>query len=536
MALFALGTIFRLMDNLFTVSSDFPTDSAAEFPQPGALLEETLVPRLREAGSGALSSESTLAELPLYDFQADCEQTGLQVAAVFEQHPALPGVVLWDGAQFVGMLSRQRLLEYLLRPYGAELFLNRPLKVLHSYARQLPLVLPGHTPILAAAQQVLRRSPDQFNEPIVVQSDGAYYLLSPHELNLAHWQIRGIETQVRYERTQVQLIQSEKMAWLGRLVDGVAHEILDPVGFIWGNLSHVSSYAADLLELVAAYEASLSSVPPAVKRLQQSIELEYVKQDLPQAIASIRAGAERLKNLATSLQNFCHVDEVYPKPANLHECLDSIVLLLKSRLTGEIDIVCEYGHLPPVPCFIGQLSQVFMNILMNAVEALLDSATYQSWVEEMGDRSTKPASCCALRKPRICITTEVRGGVRGDVRGASDAPDSSTLLADETSGAIALSDSAAAQFPLSSAARNECRWVSVRITDNGPGLSPEAQQRILESFTIERRAAKETSLSVSYQIVTAKHGGQLRLTSPALFPADTLTGIGTEFEILLPLS
>ncbi|BAU44373.1 sensor histidine kinase [Leptolyngbya sp. O-77] len=514
------------------ISSDFPTDCPAASPLPEVLPQGFLIPRLRETNIQVLSSESTLEELPLHDFQADYEQTGLQVAAVFEQHPALPGVVLWDAARFVGMLSRQRLLEYLLRPHGTELFLSRPLKVLHSYACQPPLVLPGHTPILAAAQQVLRRSPDQFNEPIVVQADGAYYLLSPHELNRAHWQIRGIETQVRYERTQVQLIQSEKMAGLGRLVDGVAHEILDPVGFIWGNLSHVSSYAADLLDLVAAYEASLPSVPPAVQQLQHAIELEYVKRDLPQAIASIRAGAERLKNLATSLQNFCHVDEVYPKPANLHECLDSIVLLLKSRLTGEIDIVCEYGHLPPVPCFIGQLSQVFMNILINAVEALLDSATYQSWVEGMGDRPTH-AAAGSLRKPQIVITTAIQG--------LSD-PSPSGGTSANPSGAIAPADSEpfktttkTAQFPPGSTARNERRWVSVRITDNGPGLSPETQQRILESFTVERRAAKETSLSVSYQIVTAKHGGQFRLKSPALFPTDAPAGIGTEFEILLPL-
>lgn len=527
------------------ISSDFPTDCSAESPlsemltgvltgePPEALTENFLMPRLREANIQVLSSESTLEELPLHDFRADCGQTGLQVAAVFEEHPALPGVVLWDAARFVGMLSRQRLLEYLLRPHGAELFLGRPLKVLHSYAAQPPLMLPGHTPILAAAQQVLRRSPDQFNEPIVVQADGAYYLLSPHDLNRAHWQIRGIETQVRYERTQVQLIQSEKMAGLGRLVDGVAHEILDPVGFIWGNLSHVSSYATDLLNLIAAYEASLPSVPPAVQQLQQAIELDYVKRDLPQAIASIRAGAERLKNLATSLQNFCHVDEVYPKPANLHECLDSMVLLLKSRLTGEIDIVCEYGHLPPVPCFIGQLSQVFMNILINAVEALLDSATYQNWVEGMSDRPTHTAAG-SLRKPQIVITTSVRG--------LSDPSPSGGTWANP-SGAIAPADSdpiqATAktdQSPSGAAAQNERRWVSVRITDNGPGLSPEVQQRILESFTVERRAAKETSLSVSYQIVTAKHGGQFRLKSPALFPADAPAGIGTEFEILLPLS
>ncbi|GAB4146724.1 MAG: hypothetical protein Fur0046_24750 [Cyanobacteria bacterium J069] len=502
------------MDNLFTVTSDFQI--ARDRPQPG----EFLVPQLLDAGSEALCPESTLDKLPLHEFQADYRHTGLQVAQIFEQHPSLPGVVLWDTARLMGMLSRQCLLEYLLRPYGADLFLNRPLSVLHSYARRPPLILANSTLILTAAQQLLRRSPDQHSEPILVQSGHRYYLLSPHDLNVAHWQIRGIETQVRYERTQVQLIQSEKMAGLGRLVDGVAHEILDPVGFIWGNLSHVSSYAADLLELVAAYEACLPSVPPAVQQLQQAIELEYVKRDLPQAIASIRAGAERLKNLATSLQNFCHVDDVYPKPANLHDCLDSIVLLLKSRLTGEIDIVRQYGHLPPVPCFVGQLSQVFMNILINAIEVLLNSAVYQSWVEERGDRPAQPLPNGPIRKPQISIVTEVRSIPSSPATQTSPRDDSLDMTGTR---------------PLA-AAPPERRWVSIRITDNGPGLSPAAQQRIRDSFSIERRTAKETSLSVSYQIITAKHGGQFRITSPILFPADTPTGIGAEFEILLPLS
>ena len=438
-----------------------------------------------------------MAELPLYSFEVNAEVVSSTVTALFDRHPLLPGVVLLEQGQFLGMISRLRLLEFLLRPEGTKLFLSKPLSVLHSYARSENLILPHSTPILAAAQLALRRSPTERAEPIVVRFEPGsgtttYRLLDVHELNIAYWQIRGLETQVRYERTQVQMIQIEKMASLGRLVDGVAHEILDPVGFIWGNLVHISTYTTQIMTLLEAYEQLLPQPPKAIVQLQEEIELEYVRHDLPQTITSIRAGAERLKKLVTGLQNFCHVDDVYPKPANLHDCLDSILLLLKSRLSGEITIVRQYGHLPPISCFAGQMNQVFINILTNAVDALLNRAVRQDLATELGKTSALlPES---LPKPQITITTQIRP--------APGKTESSHL-----------------------------RWVSIRIADNGAGLSLEKQQQILDSFSVEKRAAKETSLGVSYQIITAKHGGKLLLRSP--LSTDPIGG--TEFEILLPL-
>lgn len=467
-------------------------------------------PSLSEGSNRDLNLESTIRELPLYEFQVETSCLGVDIARMFEKYPLVPGAILEDQGRFAGMVSRRRLLEYLIRPHRLELFLHKPLRVLYSYMGSQVLVLPESTPILAATQQALRRSPDFLAEPVVVQMESAgYRLLDVQELNVASWQIRGIETQVRYERTQAQMIQSEKMASLGRLVDGVAHEILDPVGFIWGNLTHVSNYSQQLMELLSAYEAHFPVPPPDITDLKEQIEFDFLQQDLPGAIASIRTGAERLKNLATSLQNFCHIDDVYPKPADLHACLDSIILLLKSRLKSEIEVVKNYGYLPPVRCYIGQLNQVFMNIIINAIDALINQAVRQKFAQDGNILQQDSAG-----KPRIEITTQVCS------RNATNSTASNS------------------------------RWVSIRIADNGPGMSPQVQQQILESFSVEKRSAKETSLAVSYQIVTAKHGGEFYLRSRSSNPgvSTTLEGVdhaegigeshpstGTEFEILLPL-
>lgn len=443
---------------------------------------------LSEGSAQDLSAESSLRDLPLYDFQVETSCLGLELARVFEKYPQLPGAILLEQGQFAGMMSRRRLLEYLIRPRRLELFLHKPLHVLYRYAGSGVLMLPESTPILAATPLALRRTRDLRAEPIVVQGEpSGYRLLDIQELNVASWQLRGIETQARYERAQAQMIQSEKMASLGRLVDGVAHEILDPVGFIWGNLTHVSSYSQQLMELASAYEAHLPQLPEEITQLKEDIELDFLQEDLPRAIASIRTGADRLKKLAMSLQNFCHIDEVYPKPADLHSCIDGILLLLKSRLTSDIEVVRNYGHLPPVHCFAGQLNQVFMNILTNAFDALIDQAVTQKFAQDFGKSFPQNAA----QKPRIEITTQVRAHKAGKP-GSYDN-----------------------------------RWVSIRITDNGAGMSHELQQKILESFSVGRRASKETSLGVSYQIITAKHGGH--------FVFQSQPGVGTEFEILLPL-
>lgn len=467
---------------------------------------EIHLPTWTEGSGLGLTFESTVQDLTWCQFAVDGAVSGLAVAQMFEREPLLPGVIITEHQQFLGMISRQRLLEYLLRPQGIKLFLQQPIQVLHSYARTAPLLIAGTTKITSAARRALRRPPEFQTEPIVVQAkDNQHYLLSCHELNTAYWQVRGLETQVHYERAQAQIIQSEKMASLGRLVDGVAHEILDPVGFIWGNLTHVSTYSQQLLTLLEAYQACCPNPSNQVLELQEDMELDYVKADLPKAIASIRGGATRLKTLASSLQTFCHIDEVYPKPADLHDCIDSILILLKERLSGEIQVVRNYAPLPPVNCFIGQISQVFMNILMNAVEALLEPAVICCLDEEFGEnRRCRPLEPTNLN-PQIEITTQIR------------------TLSSSSSNAGATPTT---QVP---------RWVVIQIADNGPGLSATQYQALLETFSTKKRMAKETSLGLSYQIVTAKHGGKLNVRSPRSQAAED--GLpGTEFEIWLPLT
>jgi signal transduction histidine kinase len=450
-------------------------------------------PFLFEGNNRDLGLESTLQELPLYTFQVEVGKeensspTGMEIAKFFEKYPQLPGVILFSEGKFFGMLSRRRLLEFFIRPYGQELLFQESLGVIYSYARSAIFLLPHSTPILTAMQQALRRSPELLAEPVVVQSaSDSYQLLDIQDLGIASWQIRGIETQVRYERSQAQMIQHDKMASLGRLVDGVAHEILDPVGFIWGNLTYVSNYSQDLLKLIAAYDRELPSPSQQINNIKEEIEFEFLEQDLSKSLASIRTGAERLKKLVNSLQNFCYIDEVYPKPTDLHACIDNIVLLINSRLKGEIKITKNYGHLPPVYCFAGQMSQVLMNILSEAVDTLLNEAVRLQFNAESAKDSLKTP-----HKPRIEIATQVIS----QEATKPETPDS--------------------------------RWVSIRITDNGPGMSPQMQQKIIDSFSVEKRADKETSLALSYRIITARHGGKLKLHSKL--------GMGTEYEILLPL-
>jgi signal transduction histidine kinase len=447
-------------------------------------------PILSEVSDRDLGISSILGDLPLYSFQVEINTLCYQVTEIFEKHPLLPGAILVEHGEFLGMISRQRLLEYLIRPRAIDLFLNAPVQLIYSYARTDLLILSDKTSILSAARLALRRSPQLLSEPIVVKmQSGAYNLLNISELNIAYWQIRGIETQLRFENLQTLMIQTEKMASLGRLVDGVAHEILDPVGFIWGNLTYVTDYTQSLIELMAAYEQVMPNLPEEIEALQEEIEFNFLKQDLPRALESIKKGAERLKNLASSLQNFCHLDEVYPKPADLHSAIDSVLLLLKSRLSGEVNIVKNYGYIPPVSCYIGQLNQVFMNILGYAIDGLINQEVNQKFDQEFSEADyLNPVK--TLSKSQIFITTTI-------ISRSAEMPD-----------------------------RLEDRWVSIKIKDNGAGMASEKLAQLYASFSgNHRRVEKETSLAVSYWIITAKHGGEFLMRSQP--------GEGTEFEILL---
>ncbi|MDB9312343.1 cache domain-containing protein [Spirulina sp. CS-785/01] len=172
------------------------------------------------------------------------------------------------------------------------------------------------------------------------------------------------------QRTQSHLIQSEKMSSLGQMVAGIAHEINNPVNFIYGNQPHVQQYIDDLLEVIEAYHDNLNNIPPKLEELEEEIELDYVKEDLPKILDSMRIGAERIRNLVVSLRNFSRLDEAQMKRVDIHEGIESTLLLLYNRLKKEITIEKKYGELPKVDCYPNQLNQVFMNLIVNGIDAM----------------------------------------------------------------------------------------------------------------------------------------------------------------------
>ncbi|MBD2186341.1 ATP-binding protein [Planktothrix sp. FACHB-1355] len=422
-----------------------------------------------------LSLESTLQDLPLYDFSVENDRPGSEVAQAFQDNPLLPGVILVEQSQFAGMISRRRFLECMSRPYGLELFLKRPIKCLYVLAHRDVLIFPDDTLIVMAARRSLQRPAELLYEPIVVEIEPTVYkLLDVHELLIAQSHIHELTTRLLHEQTKLHMMQTEKMASLGQMVAEVGHEILNPVNFISGNLEYLSNYSQDLIKLISAYDTTIREKPPQVEEIKREIEFEFLQEDMQKLIDSMKIGTEQLVKIVNSLRNFSHMGEGSQKAIDLHECIESTLLILHNRVKYTIEVVKNYGDLPPVPCYSGQLSQVFMNIISNAIDALMDKK-----------ESNKKAA--SQWKPRIEIVSQV----------------------------VELENRS---------------WAAVRIADNGPGIPPEIQGRIFETFFTTKPVGKGTGLglAIGHQIVTEKHGGKLNLRSHL--------GVGTEFEILLPLS
>ncbi|MEG4505856.1 response regulator [Microcoleus sp. F6_B4] len=264
------------------------------------------------------------------------------------------------------------------------------------------------------------------------------------------------------QNAQAQLIQSEKMSSLGNVVAGVAHEINNPISFIKGNLCPVTEYTQDLLRLVQLYEEDFPNPTAAIQEQLEAMDLTFLRNDLPKLIASMRVGADRIGEIVHSLRNFSRLDEAELKAVDIHEGLESTLMILQHRLKDEaaqtiIKVVKEYEDLPQIECYAGQMNQVFMNVLTNAIDALQSE---KSWANDVDDSSPIPT---------ITIGTK--------------------LL-------------------------SNCQ-VGIYITDNGPGITEDIQQRIFEPFftTKEVGQGKGLGLSISYAIVVENHGGQLRCLS-----------------------
>ncbi|MEG3939310.1 MULTISPECIES: sensor histidine kinase [unclassified Microcoleus] len=463
-----------------------------------------------EADSGELRLDSTLQELSLYDFQVEAMDFGMKISQMLETNPLLPGVILTNQGKFVGMISRRRFLEFLSRPFGRELFLKRPVKALYRFAEIETLIFPSNTLIVDAARKSLQRSQELLYEPIVVQvSPQTYTLVDVRELLVAQSKIHELATKLLRQQTQSQLIQTEKLASLGQMVAGVAHEIRNPVTCISGNLGFLSNYSKDIMELLSAYE-QIVGPSEKIDALKKNIEFDFLKEDWVEIIKSMKASSERLRELVTSLHTFSYMDETHLKEANLHECIDSTLLIMKSRLKYGFKVVKNYGDLPLVKCYSGQLSQVFMNIISNAIDAL----------EEVKEETGFVAA--------ITIETEVIDSSDGDFVNSELLQN--YVLGDRQNAKQLSSASQNAGFSPEASEKNQNNaWIAIRIADNGPGIPPEIQRRIFDTFFTTKPAGKGTGLglAITHQIVTEKHKGKLNLHSTP--------GTGTEFEILLPL-
>lgn len=473
---------------------------------------ERPVQAISEASIGQLCLDSTLQELSLYDFQVEATDLGMQISQMLEANPLLPGVILTHQGKFAGMISRRRFLEFLSRPFGRELFLKRPVRALYRFAETETLIFPSNTLIVDAARKSLLRSKELLYEPIVVQvSPQTYSLLDVHELLVAQSNIHELATKLLRQQTQSQLIQTEKLASLGQMVAGVAHEIRNPVTCILGNLGFLTNYSQDLMRLLSAYEVEIANPSEQIDEVKEEIEFQFLQEDLPEILQSMKVGAERLDELVTSLRSFSHMDGANRREANIHECIDSTLLILKNRLKYSIKVIKSYGELPSVSCYSGQLSQVFMNLISNSIDAL----------EEVKGEGTY--------SPVIKIETELIENYEGDCVSSELIKNLAIEREEETK---CLSQATHNRdFSAEDAEKNPKNpsWVAIRISDNGPGIPPEIQRRIFEMFFTTKPVGKGTGLglAITHQIVTEKHCGKLNLHSTP--------GTGTEFEILLPL-
>ncbi|MEG3891710.1 MULTISPECIES: PAS domain-containing protein [unclassified Microcoleus] len=280
------------------------------------------------------------------------------------------------------------------------------------------------------------------------------------------------QTLADLKKAQSQLIQAEKMSSIGQMVAGVAHEINNPISFIYGNIIPAAQYARDLVKMIELYQQYYPEPVPEIQEELAEVEVDFIAGDFPKIMASMQEGANRIKQIVLSLRNFSRLDETDRKVIDIHEGIESTLVILQHRFQSqpkhrEIQVIKNYGNLPKVECYPAQLNQVFMNLLVNAIDAVEESSAN-----------------CTCKVNQIRIVTEV-------------------------------------------SSENQ---VCVRISDSGPGIHPEVQSRMFDPFFTTKPVGTGTGLglSISYQIVKDTHGGKLECHSEV--------GRGTEFAIELPIS
>lgn len=448
--------------------------------------------------------DSTISGLNLYNIQIDLEQTGAIARQFFEDNPLLPALILYDQAEYIGMLSRRRFLECLSRPYSIELFTKRPLRVLYEQAQSEILQLHGNTPIVIASQLALGRVNDEIYEPLIVHLDGDIYsVLDIHDLLQAQSHIHELATKLLREQTQTTMFQTEKMASLGQIVAEVSHDIRNPVSAIYGSTECLLTYIEGVMQILRAYEKEYGTSSPVIRETLEQVDWDFVCSDLPQVVRSIQSGSKYLRRLVDTLQGLSQIqDHAMPEPLDLVECVDSSLTILSGRIRN-IQIVKNYINLPKINGYSDRMIQVFMNLITNSLDALIDLRS-------------KPE---LIKQSDQVIYRDEENLNSGNVQILSDIAWQPLIM---ISAAIAEIDN--------------LDWISIKIADNGIGIPKEIQDRIFDNFFATNGQAKGTGLglAICHQIITQQHNGKIVLRSPYLNHQGDVT-IGTEFEVLLPI-
>lgn len=358
---------------------------------------------------------------------------------------------------------------------------------LYELARRIarPILKIAHTATQVAAGDLDQKAPVLTEDEVGLLARNFNYMVEQLKLSRDKSELysRSLEQQAQalqtalqeLRSTQAQLVQSEKMSSLGQLVAGVAHEINNPVNFISGNLNHARAYTQDLMRLLQLYQQHCPQPDAEVQAETEAIDLDFLLNDLPKLLDSMKVGTDRIREIVLSLRNFSRMDEAEMKVVDIHEGIDSTLMILQHRLKAQhnspaIEVLKHYGNLPPVECYAGQLNQVFMNILSNALDAIGERDHPRS-----GQKTQLPG--------QIHIYTE-----QGD--------------------------------------SNQAR---IRVSDNGLGMTDRVRRRLFDPFFTTKSVGKGTGLglSISYQIVTEKHGGSLQCVS--------VPEQGAEFIIEIPI-